>query len=372
MRNSSGCDTLFLVTKWFGVFLCEENRIVDKRLMPNDPEAVADKLASLQRGNILPEERELAEGRTKLNVSERRQAELGKPAFFDSSFIKASSFGFSDTMMHEVMVRLGRLRTSEPIPKDRNLVQAIRSLDDMIETVNLLNERLHEWYGMHFPELGDYARDRRYAELVAKHGERAGAAKELGLDIESMGSDMEPEDMAAVMSLAETLCRVYDDKERTERYISETVTGVCPNMCALLGGPLSARLISLAGGLDRLATLPSSTVQLLGAEKAMFRHLKSGKKGPKHGVIYQNPEVHRAPYWQRGNIARALAGKVLIAAKIDSYGGEYRGDILVEEFTGRVGDIKRRYPDPPKKPRKPGQGRGGRKGGRGGAGPGRT
>jgi nucleolar protein 56 len=161
--------------------------------------------------------------------------------------------------------------------------------------------------------------------------------------------------MRAVMDLADTLYRLYDDEERTEAYIQEIVEETCPNMCAIVGGPLAARLISLSGGLERLSSLPSSTVQLLGAEKAMFRHLKSGKRPPKHGVIYQHPEVHKAPYWQRGNIARALAGKILIAAKVDQYKGEFCGDRLNEEFMTRVEDIKRRYPDPPKKPEKKGK-----------------
>jgi nucleolar protein 56 len=177
----------------------------------------------------------------------------------------------------------------------------------------------------------------------------------LDLGIESIGSEFDDNDMRAVQDLADSLCRVYEDRERTEEYISEIVKESCPNMCALIGGPLSARLISLSGGLERLASLPSSTIQLLGAEKAMFRHLKSGKRPPKHGVIYQHPDVHRSPKWQRGNIARALAGKISIAAKIDQYGGEYRGDKLVEEFAKRVEDIRRRYPDPPKRPEKKGQ-----------------
>ncbi len=363
---------MILVTKWFGVFLCEENRILDKRMMPKDPEAAADKLALMQRGGVLPEERELAEGKVKLFVADRRQADLGKPMLFDSSFIKPADFGYDDALMHEVMIRLGKLRTSEPVPKDKNLVQAIRHLDDLIETINLLNERLHEWYGLHFPELGDYARDRKYAELVAVHGERGGIIEELEIDLESIGSELDPDDMRAIRDLADTVCRLYDDRDRTEEYISGMVDGICPNVCALVGGPVAARLISLAGGLDRLSSLPSSTVQLLGAEKAMFRHLKSGKKPPKHGVIYQKPEIHRAPYWQRGNIARALAGKISIAAKIDNYGGEYRGDVLLGEFNARVADIKRRYPDPPRKPQsasKKGKGRRRSKGPRKPAGP---
>ena len=341
-----------LVTKWFGTFLCDENKIVDKRLFPKDANAIAEKLALMQRGGTLPEEQELVEGRSKMFVADRRQALLGKPMLFDSSFITADMFGYSDQLMHDAMMGLGKMRTSEPIPRDKGLVQAIRYLDDLIETSNLLNERLHEWYGMHFPELADIAKEKRYAELVAKYGEREGIIDELGVELVSIGSEFDPEDIRAVQDLADSLCRVYEDRERTEEYISDIVKDSCPNMCALIGGPLSARLISLSGGLERLASLPSSTIQLLGAEKAMFRHLKSGKRPPKHGVIYQHPDVHRAPKWQRGNIARALAGKISIAAKIDQYKGEYRGDKLAEEFQRRVEDIRRRYPDPPKRPEK--------------------
>lgn len=340
-----------LVTKWFGVFLVDEktDRIIDKRLMPHDADATAERLSEVQKGSLLPEERELAGGRSKLSVGDRRQSELGRPELYDSSFIKPSDYGFDDAFMHDVMVRLGRLRTSEPIARDKNLVQAIRGLDDLIEVSNLMSERLHEWYGMHFPELADVAKDDRYALLIAKHGDREGIIEDLGLDIQSMGADFDPEDMRAAQNLADTLCGIYESRKDTEDYITSLVEQTCPNMCAILGGPLSARLISLAGGLERLSSLPSSTVQLLGAEKAMFRHLRSGKNPPKHGVIYQYPDLRKAPYWQRGNIARALAGKVLIAAKVDEYGGEFCGDRLAAELKTRIADIKRRYPDPPKR-----------------------
>ena len=324
------------------MFLVDDksNRVMDKRLMPNDPVATAEKLAEIQRGGILPEEKELAAGRPKLAVGDRRQAELGKPEMYDSSFIRPEDFGFDGAFMHEVMLNLGKLRTSEHIPRDKNLVQAIRYFDDLIEVCNLLSERLHEWYGMHFPELADFAKDDRYAFLIARHGDREGIIEELGLDLQSMGSDFDSEDIREVQDLADSLDRIYEDRRRTEEYITSLV-------------------ISLSGGLSRLATLPSSTIQLLGAEKAMFRHLRSGKNPPKHGVIYQYPDLRKAPYWQRGNIARALSGKVLIAAKIDQYGGEFRGDKLNEELKARIADIKRRYPDPPKKKEKaPGKGKG--------------
>ena len=352
---------MILVTKWFGVFLCDDTKVVDKRLMPKDAGSIAEKLAVMQRGGILPEETELSRDRKKLRVSERRQSELGKPMLFDSSFIKAEQYGFTGELMHQAMVNLGKLRTSEPIPRDRNIVQAIRHLDDLVETCNLMNERLHEWYGLHFPELGDHAKDAAYCGLIAKHGERSGIMRELGLDMESIGSEMNGTDMNIIKDLANTLCRIYEERDRTEAYISELVNEAAPNMCALTGGPLAARLISSAGGLDRLASLPSSTLQLLGAEKAMFRHLRSGKRPPKHGIIFQHPDVHRAPYWQRGKISRALAGKTLTAAKVDRYKGEFIGDELLKDLEKKVKEIKERYPGPPKKKEPQNRQKGGRK-----------
>jgi nucleolar protein 56 len=344
---------MILITKWFGTFLVDEKngRIASSILLPKEPDELAAKLAHMQKGGILDEERELAaKAKGKISVGERRQSPLGKPEAFDSSYIKAEDYGFDSDLMHSAMMGLAKLRTSEPVARDRNMVQAIRNLDDQIATINLYSERLHEWYGMHFPELADLAHDSKYADLIARYGERDEVMEELGVNVVSIGADFDPDDMRAVMDLADTLVRLYDDKERTEDYIERIVEDSCPNMCAILGGPLAARLISLAGGLERLTTLPSSTVQLLGAEKAMFRQMRTGKKGPKHGVLYQHPDVHRAPYWQSGKIARALAGKVLIAAKIDFYGGEFRGDDLNREFKLRVTDIKKRYPDPPKRP----------------------
>jgi nucleolar protein 56 len=340
---------MILVTKWFGVFLCDDTKVIEKRLMPKDAKLISEKLAAMQRGSLLPEETELSKNRKKLRVSERRQSELGKPTLFDSSFIKPEQYGFTAELMHAVMLALGKLRTSEPIPRDKSLVQAIRHLDDLIVSCNLMNERLHEWYGLHFPELGDHAKDRRYCELVAKHGEREGIIKELELNIESIGAEMNDTDIKTIAALADTLCGIYDDRGRTESYISDLSNEVAPNMCALLGYSLAARLISSAGGLERLASLPSSTLQLLGAEKAMFRHLRSGKKPPKHGIIFQHPDRHRAPYWQRGNISRALAGKALIAAKVDNYKGEFIGSALLTEFNKKAADIRLRYPEAPKR-----------------------
>ena len=122
---------------------------------------------------------------------------------------------------------------------------------------------------------------------------------------------------------------------------------VALNLRGLIGPILGARLISLAGSIEKLARFPSSTIQVLGAEKALFRALKTGARPPKHGVIFQHTLIHSAPWWQRGKIARVLAGKIAIAARIDMYGGQYLAEDLKQSVTKRIEEIKRKYPVAP-------------------------
>jgi len=342
---------MYLVTKWFGVFLCDKEKVRRHHLFEKDAKSIALKLAEVQRGVILPEEEDLARGQKRLRVADARLSKLGKPEVFDSTFIKADDFGYTADLMQRVMVELGKVRTREPISPDKHVLQAIRAIDDLNENINIMSERLHEWYGLHFPELADYALEAQYAQLIATHGQREEILKTLGVQIESVGAELIEEDVSTLQDLAGALSSMYELKTSLETYVQKRMEEIAPNMTALLSANLGARVISLAGGLKRLATLPSSTIQLLGAEKAMFMHLRAGKAPPKHGIIFQHPAVHRAPYWQRGKVARTLASKATIAAKVDYFKGEFIGDKLTADFEKRVEEIKQKYPEAPLRPR---------------------
>ncbi|MDW5563840.1 MAG: ribosomal biogenesis protein [Methanomassiliicoccus sp.] len=344
---------MILVTKWFGVFLVdkEKQKVIRHTLFEKDPKAIATKLALVQKGEVLPEEAAMAQKR--MRVAEPRLSPLGKPEFVDSAFIRPEDYGFSPQLMQKVMVELGKLRTREPLPADRFIVQAVRALDDTIEMINLTSERLHEWYGLHFPELADYAREERYARLIAEKGSREVIQDALDLQLESVGSELEEKDLEVVRGFANSLIQLYEEKARLEAYIAERMEEAAPNITSIVGASLGARLISIAGGLKRLSRMPAGTVQLLGAEKALFAHLRQGKRPPKHGVIFQHPTVHRAPYWQRGNISRTMGGKLAIASKVDYFKGEFIGDRLNEDIAKRVEEVMRKYPEPPKKEQRP-------------------
>ncbi|WP_461867189.1 C/D box methylation guide ribonucleoprotein complex aNOP56 subunit [Thermococcus sp.] len=275
-------------------------------------------------------------------------------------------------------VELTRTRIQEQSgARDKMVVQAIEALDDIDKVTNLMVSRLREWYSLHFPEIDEILpKHQQYVVFVKEVGLRENITKEklekLGLSegkIEkilvakdrSMGAVMGRKDIEIIQRLAAEIDDLYKLREKIEDYLEEAMDDVAPNLKALVGAKLAARLISLAGGLRELAMMPSSTIQVLGAEKALFRHLRSGAKPPKHGVIYQYPAINRSPWWQRGKIARALAGKLAIAARVDYFSGEYIAEELKQEVEARIKEIKEKYPNPPKrkaeKPKKKSKGK---------------
>lgn len=270
--------------------------------------------------------------------------------------------------LREVSIEVTRSKVKEVAEKrDLFVAQAIRALDDVNKTINLFASRVREWYGLHFPELDELVEDHEdYLKIVSKIGDKKNitidSLRRLGFNEElskrilsaastSMGADLTDFDLNAIRLISDTGLQLYQVRRNLEKYIDEAMYEVAPNVRGLVGPLLGARLIALAGGLSKLATLPASTIQVLGAEKALFRALRYGAKPPKHGVIFQHPLIHKSPKWQRGKIARALAAKLAIAARIDAFTGEYRADELQEDLEKRVEEIRTLYPSPPKKPR---------------------
>jgi nucleolar protein 56 len=225
----------------------------------------------------------------------------------------------------------------------------VRAYDDIVFTDNILSERLREWYGLHFPELEVVIGGETYAKAVADHGARGEVMSALGLKMDSIGSDIEATDLESVRVLSSALKESYSARAKLERYIESRMAQVAPNIAAVAGPVVGARLIMQAGSLKRLASMPASTVQLLGAEKAMFRHLKKGGKPPKHGILFQHMLVHAAPMWQRGAIARAIASKVCLAARADMYSGNDISALLKEQLDRRVAEIRKQHASPPKR-----------------------
>ncbi|MDQ3960913.1 MAG: ribonucleotide-diphosphate reductase subunit beta, partial [Thermoproteota archaeon] len=228
--------------------------------------------------------------------------------------------------LREFAINLSSSRVKEASEKlDLHIIQSINSLDELDKIINTVGARMREWYGLHFPELDNLVSNLVvYAEIVSKAGLRENILVEILQSIglpdkkvevivdaakRSKGGDMTPENLAIVKRLADEVIGQSDLRRVLADHIEAAMESVAPNVKELLTAAVGARIISKAGSLARLATLPASTIQILGAEKALFRALKTGARPPKHGLLFQHPLVHSAPKWQRGKIARAVASK---------------------------------------------------------------
>ena len=257
---------------------------------------------------------------------------------------------------------------------DAHIIQAIRTMDEIDRTLNAHNSRLREWYGLHFPELENVvdgiAGYARIAALGRRSDISAAALEQSGLEpssaemvallaSKSRGGDIADESLAMVRALAESVTGLSERRGELEDHVTAQMGTVAPNTAAILGALIGARMMAHAGSLSRLATMPASSIQVLGAEKALFRSLKTGARPPKHGLLFQHQLVHAAPRWQRGKMARAIASKAAIAARVDVY-GEGLNETLLEKLKVRVGEIGTEKQPPPRPERRQerGEGRG--------------
>ncbi len=215
--------------------------------------------------------------------------------------------------------------TERETADDQQLVHAVRAMADCERTANELAERVAEWGNSRYGEDGSgVGFARRIAEGELGEGDDRGDR--------------------ALRGLAEQVVAVSEEADGLRAYIERTAPAVAPNLSMLAGPVLAARLISLSGGLESLAKQPSGTVQVLGAEDALFAHLSGGAPSPKHGIIFTHEYVSGTRREERGSAARALAGKLAIAARIDHYSGDRRPD-LERELDERMERIRTRGGD---------------------------
>jgi nucleolar protein 56 len=353
---------MYIVTTWFGTFLIGDDEKIHKSvLFPQSAEAIGKRLQAIANHEILSEEYQLIEGAQNIKdivVSEKRLQGL----FSGNVEVKTISvlpqpqeFGIDYGLLHEAALYRSREQLLGDITPDRHIIHAINAITELTQTSNLISERLNEWYGLHWPGFTRQISGGDYLKLIQELGTRDKILAETeDLDTkspsqENLGGTLSTIDIKAIQGLAKILEEVNTEREQLERYVKERVEEIAPNAAKIAGPLITAKLIALTGGIKRLSHASASTIQLLGAEKALFRHLKDGSSPPKHGVIFQHPNLHGAPYWQRGKIARALATKISIAIRIDYFKGTYIGDELEKDLQKRINEIRTRFPSAPQK-----------------------
>jgi len=381
-----------VVESVIGVFgFGEDSKLVENALFPRDPQEAVRRLRKIEEGSLVEEVSELVDklrsrGYTLFvfenqsmarAVSEKLNVETGVEASSEAGRRLrenleqfALELGFVEkpeqlrVWVHSVSLELAKVKVKTSVEKrDLIVAQAVQSVDDLDKSLNVFMSRIREWFGLHYPELDRMVgKHETYARLVVNLGHRENFTPE-NLEAEglpktkakslaevaaaSMGAELAEEDLSQIQVFCRNVLSLYELRDSLETYVDTIMEEVAPNTRAVAGSLLGARLLALAGGLTNLAKMPASTIQVLGAEKALFRSLKTKSRPPKHGIIFQHPLIHEGKHWQRGKIARALAGKLSIAARVDAFGGSYIGEELKADLEKRITEIKERYQKPP-------------------------
>ncbi|UCH56708.1 MAG: C/D box methylation guide ribonucleoprotein complex aNOP56 subunit [Candidatus Bathyarchaeota archaeon] len=353
-----------IVETLIGVFgVAEGNRIIEKTLYSRDPKRISAALERKEAGQVSREVQETIDklvhrGFGVFVFTNRSLAEALRRQGFDvevesrskaGDFIRenlerlAIEYGIAENaagfyaLSHEVSI-LNSRRAVRRAQSERGAVitQTVQLLNELDKTLNVLSGKLREWYGLHFPELSGHVDSHTvYARIVGTFGDRSNMEaehlREMGLGNKatsiiasaqnSMGAASDPSDLEQQKRLADLLLSLYNYRPELEEHLTETAREVAPNLSVVAGPILAAKLIEKARSLRKLAMMPSSTVQLLGAEKALFRSKKTRSKPPKHGLIFQHPYIHSKPRELRGRSARALASKLSLAARADAFSG---------------------------------------------------
>lgn len=335
----------YLVKTFIGVFaLDENNKIISFRPFPKDANVVATKLTEEEPQELQQIKNEF---KNKELVSDNKEIEnfvkenLLKYAI-DYKIVK-NQIEFNQ-FLTKVNSELSKQKIKESVSRDNLIIHVNNAIEELDKSINIFVERLRELYSLHFPEMDRIIDNHEtYVRLVEKFGNRKNFDDKQLTQFKEKSSGMEfnERDVDAVKLFASNITKLYELREALSKYLSFLLKEIAPNFSSIAGDTIAGKLISKAGGLERLSRMPSSTVQLLGSEKALFRFLKSkGRaKSPKYGLIFNHQLVQNSPADKQGKIARLLASKLSITARMDYYSKEYAGDKMKKDLETKVKEV---------------------------------
>ena len=240
--------------------------------------------------------------------------------------------------LHSANIALTKKDVKAAVKTDNLIQQALLSLEEIDHVANMMSKRLREWYELYNPEFSKSIESHeKFSELIMKKDKKT-LLKEIGVaEEQSMGAELDKDDVNQILSLAWAANALYKTRKSHEDYLTKNMEKLFANLTAITGHLLGAKLIAHAGSAERLVKMPASTIQMLGAEKALFRHMKNKKRflPPKYGLLFAHPMIQKTPRQTHGKVARALADKISIAIKVDYFKGKFIGDELMKALEER-------------------------------------
>lgn len=242
------------------------------------------------------------------------------------------------SVFYERNLELTRLQVKNSVTYDVLIVHTINNLIDIMQVINMLIKDLREWYEIYAPEFSKAVKEHEmFVESIVKKSKEELLIK-LGIKKDdSIGADLSERDVSQIKVIGKAVIQLYTLKKQQESYLESLMSLRCPNLKEVAEIDIGARLLRHAGSLKNLMEMPASKIQLLGAEKSLFRHMKSGSKSPKFGMLFQHPLLQKIDKKKQGKCARALADKIAIAVKVDYFNGEFIGDKLRNGLEVRFG-----------------------------------
>lgn len=304
--------------------------------------AVVERLRTLAQGELIPEALSLKE-----RFPEAVPAVHGTQGLPEAAYPLPSDalLALADQAAIRLSIEGVQQAASDP---DRRMEHLVRGSEELRASHLTMEARLIEWVGLFFPMFRVSDRN-GFVRAVADATSPEGLAEDLDTVVPEVLPS--PSEWRSMNEWAQDTAHAQGRLDRMEHALRELTFTHLPSVSALLGPLLAARLCVEAHGRQRLARLPSGTVQVLGAEKAFFQHLKTGSSPPKHGHIFMHPWVNRSPRWVRGKIARMLAGKISIAARIDAFGGSPWAEADVAVVEAQVVALRDANQQPPSRRR---------------------
>jgi nucleolar protein 56 len=352
----------YIVTTFLGVLAADENKkIIFVRPFLKEPKKMAEML-KFSEIEILDEEKAMMQQLWKRGFKEfifsvrKTGVKHAEPNNDVEKFLRENIRKIAverklvkdqtefNQLLTSFNIELAKVEIKKAVTRDNFVIQANGAIEEIDKNVNILSERLREWYGLHFPEMDRVVGNHeKYAKLVEKFGLRNNIDdSELNVVKEkSMGAEMNEDDVKIIQNFASRIIELYRLRLDLSKYIEKNLKEIAPNFTEIATPMLAAKLIAKAGGMDKIAKMASSTIQLIGAERALFRYLHGKGKSPKFGILFNHPLIQNVPEKMKGKVARLLASKLSIAAKMDYYSKKYVGDKLKEDLNKKIKEISK-------------------------------
>lgn len=223
------------------------------------------------------------------------------------------------------------------------VIETVKSLNELQRVKNILMNRIKDWYGYYNPEFTEMIGNQdKFIELILEK-DRKTLMHEVGVNKEgSMGIEFDKEDIDEIKRLAKEVEHIDSLRESHEKYLASVLKRIMPNTARIATPGIAAEMLMLSGSLKSMMESPSSTIQLLGAEKSLFRHLKNkGNRSPKYGIIYNHPLVQKASKDNKGKVARLVSSKIDIAVRVDYFKGKYVADKLLDDLEDKIAKMEK-------------------------------